>query len=211
MIERLQYITQDYDQGSHSLLCLEACQAGVKWVQLRMKNVSDDEYLKVARLCRKITSDHEAILIINDRLDIALEVGADGVHLGQTDMSTAEARGKVPEGFIIGGTANTLEQIIEHHENGVDYVGVGPNRFTSTKDNLSPILGLEGYQTLINQLEERNIPIPVIAIGGILEEDIAPLRENGVYGVAIAGLITTSIEKKELIEALQKQLNYATA
>lgn len=211
MIDQLQYITQDYDQASHSLLCLEACQAGVKWVQLRMKNASDEEYLKIARLCRKITADHGAKLIINDNLNIALEVGADGVHLGQTDMNTREARGKAPEGFIIGGTANTLEQIIDHFNNGVDYVGVGPYRFTPTKDNLSPVLGREGYEEIIKELANKNIDLPVIAIGGITEDDVEILRKTGVHGIAISGLITKSLEKKELVEVLQKQLNYATA
>jgi len=210
MIDRLQYITQDHEI-SHEDLCREACEAGVNWVQLRMKNASDATYEATAKACREITRTYNAKLIINDRLDLALACGADGVHLGLEDLDTGEARKQVPEGFIIGGTANTFEQIQHHYNNGVDYVGVGPFRFTITKNKLSPILGLEGYREILGKMKDANIQLPLIAIGGILTNDVSELIQTKVHGIAISGLITNASDKTTLVKELINSLRYATA
>lgn len=209
-MENLQYITQDHEHIPHDTLCYQACEAGVKWVQLRMKNASSESFLEMAKSCREITRKFGAKLIINDNLEIALASEADGVHLGQEDMSTLAARKQTPEGFIIGGTANTLEEIVRHAENGVDYVGVGPFRFTTTKDALSPVLGLEGYREIIRELNLKNITVPIIAIGGIQTDDVPSILESGVYGIAVSGLITNETNKHDLIVQLNKHLQYAT-
>ena len=211
MIERLHYITQSNPKQSHAGLCREACIAGAKWIQLRMKGVSEEEYLEEANRCREITFEYTAKLIINDNMDVALQCGADGVHLGQHDIGTAEARTRVPEGFIIGGTANTVEQIAEHIENGVDYVGVGPYRFTETKKNLSPILGEQGYIAILEDLKSRGMEVPLIAIGGIEIKDIDALMNCGVHGIAVSGLITRAENKTKVVNEITKRLNYANA
>lgn len=209
-MEKLQYITQDHDQLPHDTLCLQACEAGVKWIQLRMKNANSDEFLETAKTCREITRKFGAKLIINDNLEIALASNADGVHLGQKDLSTLAARKQTPDNFIIGGTANTLEEILEHAANGVDYVGVGPFRFTTTKEALSPVLGLEGYLEISQELNLQNVNVPVIAIGGIQTGDVASIMETGVHGIAVSGLITHESNKHDLILTLNKHLHYAT-
>lgn len=210
MIGHIQYITQDHPTLSHNDLCLQACDAGVNWVQLRMKNVPPEVLLETAHNCREITRRFGAKLIINDHLEIALSSNADGVHLGQQDQSTHAARQRVPSGFIIGGTANTLDEIITHVRNGVDYVGVGPYRFTTTKKALSPLLGLDGYREIIQGLKANEIDIPVIAIGGIEVADVNQIIGTGVYGIAVSGLISLAEDKYEIIQTLNKQLHHAT-
>ncbi|EDM45648.1 thiamine-phosphate pyrophosphorylase [unidentified eubacterium SCB49] len=201
MKKQLQYITQNHPTKSHETLCLEFCEAGGKWVQLRMKNVSDSVLLATAKACRKITTDYGATLIINDRLDIALKVNADGVHLGQEDLSTALARENTPKDFIIGGTANTCVEVIHHYNNGVDYVGVGPFRYTKTKKQLSPVLGIHGYRSILVDLKKAKIEIPLVAIGGIVTTDFSDLHNINIHSIAVSGLITLSENKQKSITA----------
>ena len=115
---------------------------------------------------------------------------ADGVHLGKQDMPPAEARALLGPGFIIGGTANTFADIERLAVAGVDYIGLGPFRFTTTKQNLSPVLGLAGYADLLAQCRAAAINIPLIGIGGITLPDVAPLLGLGLHGVAVASAIT---------------------
>ncbi len=209
MISKLHYITQDVEGKTHAQLAEKACIAGVTWVQLRVKNKPYAEWKAIAidtlAVCRK----HHAKLIINDNVELAKEIHADGVHLGKEDISTAEARKLLGSNFIIGGTANTFEDIKMHAPN-VDYIGLGPFRFTSTKKKLSPILGIEGYAQIINKCRANNIAIPIIAIGGITSNDVLALLNAGVYGIAIASAITFSKDKKETIKEFLSQLEHNT-
>lgn len=206
MIEQLQYISQGATSEDHLSNIEDALKSGVKWVQLRMKDCTYIEYLETAQKAKQLTDSFNAKLIINDNVPIALEVNADGVHLGQDDMRIEDARKLVGKHMIIGGTANTLNQVIEHKNGGANYVGVGPFRFTSTKKKLSPILGLEGYHQLIQGLKENQIEIPVIAIGGIELEDITEIKNQGVHGIAVSGLITTAEDKSTLVAQIDKEL-----
>lgn len=190
MWPRLQYITQDHAKMSHSELCLRACQSGIQWIQLRMKNVSQERLLEQAEKCRKITNEYKVCLIINDNVNVAQKVNADGVHLGKQDMSVGQARNILGQGKIIGGTANTLEDIKELYKEGANYLGLGPYKFTRTKKNLSNLLGLKGFQEIIYALKEKNAGIPIYAIGGITDDDLRPLLGIGITGVAISGYIT---------------------
>jgi thiamine-phosphate pyrophosphorylase len=134
----------------------------------------------------------DAKLIINDNVTLAHEILADGVHLGKTDMKPDEARSILGENFIIGGTANTFDDIYFLQSEEVDYIGLGPFRFTTTKEKLSPILGIEGYERIIKKCREENVSIPIIAIGGIKSEDVRELIKVGVYGVAVSSAINLS-------------------
>lgn len=170
-----------------------ACRAGIRWVQLRMKLASDEEMLEAARAAKKICSEWGCKLVVNDRVEVALDADADGVHLGKEDMPVSEARRLLGKGKMIGGTANTIEDIREHWRQGADYIGLGPYRFTTTKKNLSPILGLEGYRRIMGQVKAEGIGLPVVAIGGIGMEDAAPLYEAGVQGIAFSGMLIKMI------------------
>ena len=189
MIARLQYITQDIESVSHQELATLACSAGVDWVQLRVKNKSYNEWLNIALKTEMICRKYHAKFIVNDNVGIAKAVKADGVHLGKTDMNPREARQELGSNVIIGGTANSFEDIQTLINTGVDYIGLGPFRFTSTKENLSPILGIEGYKNIIAECKKNGIRIPIIAIGGIKIEDVKPLMESGVYGIAVSSAI----------------------
>jgi thiamine-phosphate pyrophosphorylase len=206
MISKLQYITQDMPGKTHSQLAEEACAGGIDWVQLRLKNKTDEEIKKIAIETQNVCIKNNARLIINDNVALAKEIGADGVHLGKQDMHPVQARKILGDSFIIGGTANTFEDIKMLAEAGVDYIGLGPFRFTSTKEKLSPIVGIEGYKTIIAQCEAENIRIPVIAIGGINAGDVSEILETGIYGVAVASVISFSENKSQTIKDFKEIL-----
>jgi thiamine-phosphate pyrophosphorylase len=188
LISNLHYITTTAQAAEL------ACRGGVRWVQLRVKNLPAAEWrqraLEVQAVCRR----HGATLIINDNPALALAIGADGVHLGQQDMPPAEARALLGPGFIIGGTANTFADIERLAAAGVDYIGLGPFRFTTTKEKLSPILGLVGYAELLAQCRAAGLAVPIVGIGGVALADVAALLATGLHGVAVSGAIGRAAE-----------------
>lgn len=189
MLEKIQYISQGNSPEQQLANISKALDAGCKWIQLRYKNKSIEEVRTLAKMVQKICKAYDAIFIINDHVQVASEINADGVHLGLDDISVMEAR-KLFKNKIIGGTANTLEDVLQRVNENCDYIGLGPFRFTTTKEKLSTILGIEGYQEILKELKNRNIDIPIYAIGGIEIEDFEKLKQAGVYGVAVSGLIT---------------------
>ena len=185
-ISNLQFITTSAAQAEL------ACAGGVRWVQLRLKNTPYAEWKQRALEVQQVCQRYGATLIINDNPQLALEIGSDGVHLGKEDMSPTEARNILGPDFIIGGTANTFADIERLAAVGVEYIGLGPFRFTSTKEKISPILGLDGYDALLGQCRAAGIITPIIGIGGITLADVAPLVATGLYGVAVSGAISAS-------------------
>ena len=185
----LQFITHETEQFSYREGAFMALEAGCKWIQLRMKDVAVETVRQLAEELKKACENHHALLIIDDYVEVAREVKADGVHLGKNDMPIEEARKLLGEGFIIGGTANTFEDVKRHYEAGADYLGIGPFRFTTTKKNLSPVLGLEGYRNIKQQMIEADIILPAVAIGGITVEDIPAILATGIEGIAMSGAI----------------------
>lgn len=192
-LPKLHYVSQSKEGLTHLEAIENACQAGCKWVQLRMKEVSFEVYLETAIAAKKICQNYGAKLSINDNVQVALESGADGLHLGKEDMTPSKARTIVGD-LIIGGTANTWEDVLRLSKEPIDYIGLGPLRYTSTKANLSPILGLEGYQIILDQMKAAEIDLPVYAIGGITLDDIGPILKTGVHGIAVSGLITNAVD-----------------
>jgi thiamine-phosphate pyrophosphorylase len=205
-VSRLHYITQDIGNATHVALVEDACKAGLDWIQLRLKNKSYEEWKIIAEEALAICRKYNAKLIINDNVALAKEINADGVHLGKQDMSVSKAREILGLDFIIGGTANTFEDVKLHAASGADYIGLGPFRFTSTKQNLSPILGLDRYQIISNLCKQENIHIPIIAIGGIVASDVESILNTGVYGVAAASAITHSENKIETVKEFMNKL-----
>jgi len=210
MISRLHYITQSISERSHAQLAEEACLAGVNWIQLRVKNKPCSEWKEIALETLDVCRKYGAKLIINDSMTLAKDIGADGVHLGKKDLSTAEARKILGRDFIIGGSANIFEDIRMHADAGVDYIGLGPFRFTNTKEKLSPILGLEGYRRIMEQCKGAGIHTPVIAIGGILPDDVPSILEAGLYGVAVSGAITLAGNKSAVVSQFAAALDSVT-
>lgn len=195
-----------------------ALEGGCKWVQLRVKSpdlITDEakaEFmaslkamaLEAQRMCR----EHGATFIIDDNVALVKEIGADGVHLGKKDMPINEARRILGKDFIIGGTANTFEDVKAHYEAGADYIGCGPFRFTTTKQGLSPILGLEGYRSIVSRMRAEGIDLPIVAIGGITKKDIPEIMQTGVTGIALSGTILNAenpvAETRRIIETINK-------
>lgn len=206
MISNLHYISQQTAAMGHTENIQSACDAGCDWIQLRIKHAAPEDIMPIALAAKKICEQYKARLIINDYPHIAKAVAAYGVHVGKNDMTVAAAREITGPGFIIGGTANTLADILQHVKDDASYVGLGPYRFTTTKQNLSPILGLEGIARIIQQLKEQGISIPVVAIGGILADDIPALQAAGVHGVAVSGLITQAVNRQQIVQNIFESL-----
>ena len=197
IIHRFHYLTQDLPDISHQELAEIACKNGIRWIQLRVKNKSHEEWLQIAKEVKSVCDKYQAILIINDNVVIAKEVDAHGVHLGKKDMSVAEARKILGKDKIIGGTANTIVDIEHLQSAGVDYIGLGPYKFTSTKEKLNPILGLEGYSII----QQFNSTVPIIAIGGIKLEDVKSLMNTGIHGIAVSSVINLAEDKAKVISS----------
>lgn len=185
----LQFITHFTATYSYYDAARMALEGGCRWIQLRMKDSPIDEIEQEALRIQQLCKSYQATFIIDDKVELVKKLHADGVHLGKNDMPIAEARKILGSGFIIGGTANTFEDIKMHYEAGADYIGCGPFRFTTTKKNLSPVLGLEGYRSIVAQMKEEGIRLPIVAIGGITYEDIPAIMETGVTGIALSGTI----------------------
>ncbi len=206
MFNKLQYISQGNSVDEQTRNIHEALDGGCKWIQLRFKNHSPEETFALAEAVKILCEEYLANFIINDNVYLAQQIAADGVHLGLTDMSITEARSILGDTKIIGATANTFEDIQNHIKNGCDYIGLGPFRFTTTKGNLSPILGLDGYKNILTEMKNNGLTTPVYAIGGITTDDVPALIETGIYGIAVSGLITQSEHKKKTIKLLKNDL-----
>ncbi len=186
---KFQFITHFTENYSYFDSVRLALEGGCRWIQLRMKDASVEEIEKEALRIQPLCKKYGAIFILDDQVELAKKIHADGVHLGKLDMPIAKARELMGKDFIIGGTANTFDDVKAHYEAGADYIGCGPFRFTSTKKNLSPILGTEGYRNIISRMKEAHIDLPIVAIGGITYDDIPAVMETGVTGIALSGAI----------------------
>lgn len=185
----LQFITHYTGRYTYFDSARMALEGGCRWIQLRMKEATEEEVEKEAIRVQDLCRQYGATFIIDDHVALAKKLHADGVHLGKKDMPIAEARKLLGKDFIIGGTANTFEDVQMHYAAGADYIGCGPFRFTTTKKNLSPVLGLEGYRNIVSRMKEAGINLPIVAIGGIAFEDIPVIMQTGVSGIALSGSI----------------------
>ena len=211
---RLQFITHCTERYSYVDSARIALEGGCRWIQLRMKDADESLLEETAHIVQKMCKDYGATFIIDDNVHLVKKIKADGVHLGKNDMPIAEARKILGDDFIIGGTVNCFEDILKIMRNTqigtstssvtennslsstaksqkpqANYFGCGPFRFTSTKKNLAPILGLEGYENIISDMKRNNIDIPLVAIGGIAKDDISDILKTGVDGIALSGSV----------------------
>lgn len=204
MLQFISHYTEKYTYLDSVKIALDG---GCKWVQLRIKDSTDAEVLPIAVEAQKLCRDAGATFIIDDRVELVKQIGADGVHLGLGDMPITEARKILGEKFIIGGTANTFENVKAHYQASANYVGCGPFRFTTTKKKLSPVLGLEGYRSIVSKMKEQGIDIPIVAIGGITAEDIPQIMQTGVTGIALSGTVLRAedpvAEMRRIIELIE--------
>tara|TARA_B100000795_G_C22803739_1_gene443468 strand:+ start:3219 stop:3860 length:642 start_codon:yes stop_codon:yes gene_type:complete len=191
MIPKLHYISQGISPKEHLENIQKACSAGAELVQLRLKNISEKKYLKLAKEAREITSYFQTRLIINDHFKIAREVKADGVHLGKTDACPIAARKHLYTWQIIGGTANTLQDCETLISKQVDYISLSPFRLLTTKDNSQSVLGLNGYTAITEALKTET---PIIGFGDITTKDVTNILKTGVSGIAVSEEITKDFD-----------------
>ena len=233
---RLQFITHCTERYSYVDSARIALEGGCRWIQLRMKDTDESLMEETALIVQKMCGDYGATFIIDDNVHLVKKIKADGVHLGKNDMPIAEAREILGDDFIIGGTVNTFNDIFkiirntqvgtstssvtnrqQTTDNGQqsfvmpDYFGCGPFRFTSTKKNLAPILGLDGYENIISNMKRNNINIPLVAIGGITKDDISDILKTGVDGIALSGSVLKAEnpvgEMKSIVEIFKSFQN----
>ena len=201
MFKAIHYISQG-DTPQEQLYHIAAVlDAGQSWIQFRFKDTLSSIRWTTAEQVKLLCESYKATLIINDHVDLALALDADGVHLGLTDLSIAEARALLPN-KIIGGTANTLQDVQQRHREGCTYIGLGPLRYTTTKKNLSPLLGFEGYRTILDQLTREEKSTPIVAIGGIELGDLAALEQLGLSGIAISSLLHQTQHPQQVLQQL---------
>ena len=199
---RVQYISHETERFSQVLGIEQALMGGCRWIQLRMKGASTERIIATGREVAQLCHHYGAVLIVDDHVDVVGAIGADGVHLGRHDMSPVMARKLLGNNSIIGGTANTIDDVRRLAEAGVDYIGCGPYRYTTTKSNLSPILGAEGYHSITHLMRQEGISIPMVAIGGIEPDDIPLLLDSGVQGVAVSGTVLRAKYPKEQMKLI---------
>ena len=215
----LQFITHYTERYSYIDSARIALEGGCRWIQLRMKDADETLLEETALIVQKMCKEYDATFIIDDNVHLCKKIKADGVHLGKNDMPIAEARKILGDDFIIGATVNTFDDVLLCQQSTVngqqtlspfpspapvpDYFGCGPFRFTSTKKNLAPILGLDGYREIMKKMKENNIDIPLVAIGGITKDDVPELMKTGIDGIAISGSILRAENPVETMYNLQ--------
>ena len=216
----LQFITHYTDRIGYLDSVRIALAGGCRWVQLRMKDATTDEMRPVALEAQRLCREAGATFVIDDNVELVREIGADGVHLGKNDMPVDEARQLLGPDFVIGGTANTYEDVVMHHGRGADYIGCGPFRFTTTKERLSPVLGLEGYKDIVGRMRAARLStpatsplramngglLPIVAIGGITADDIPSIMQTGVTGIALSGTVLRAADPVEEMRRLIKMI-----
>lgn len=185
-IGRLHVITDTtvQDRYSHAELALLAVRGGADTIQYRSKCGDVRRMIAEAAEVRDVCRAANVLFVVNDRVDVCLAIGADGVHLGREDMPLVAARRVLGAGFVVGGTVRNAAQLAEAARDGADYVGLGPVFATRTKEVAHAALGTEGVAAAA-----RGATIPVIAIAGIAVADLAPLLRAGAYGVAVIGAV----------------------
>jgi len=203
-LEKVQFITHSNSNIDYFQSAVLALKGGLRFIQLRMKDSNREELISTGKRIKEECDKYNSLFILDDHVELVNEIGANGVHLGKEDMPIKEARKILGKDKIIGGTANNFEDIVKHYNDGADYIGLGPLRYTNTKKKLSPILGFEGYREIIEKCKTQGIDIPIYAIGGIRIEDIEGLKRIGVFGIAISSLILESEDSETTINEINK-------
>ena len=205
-MNKLQFISQGETAEQQLKGIKTVLDGGGKWIQLRYKNASLTDIHNLGLRVKKLCEAYDATFIINDHIRIAINLDADGIHLGLEDAPVKEARQLLGPNKIIGGTANTWQDVLKRIEEKVDYIGLGPLRFTQTKERLSPILGLEGYQNILSQKMAKGNNTPIYAIGSVVAEDIPDLLSFGVYGIAVSSALLEKPDAAPIIQTINEKL-----
>lgn len=188
----LQFITNTKAKTPVTEQIFAVIEGGCRWVQIRMKDASDEEIKKVVDTVIPKCIETSTFLLLNDRVELAKELNVGGVHLGKEDMPASKARMILGAAAVIGVTANTFADVTAVSKLDIDYYGIGPFAETTTKEKLAPVLGIDGIRDICYEMEKEKIEIPRVAVGGITLDDLLPLLEAGVNGVAVSGAIANA-------------------
>jgi thiamine-phosphate pyrophosphorylase len=199
-IEKLHFITHDLPHYPHLEQVQVACEAGAKWIQYRCLTKSDEELLKDIHSIATVCDDWGATLIVTDHIHLKDQADIQGFHIEDMNADFISIRKELGDNYTLGGSSNTVENLLRLAKEGVDYAGFGPFKLTTTKPNNSPLLGVEGYINAITLLKETNIDLPILAVGGITLADVEVLMASGIYGIAASSAINQS---ENLYEAYQ--------
>lgn len=187
---------------SHVELTRLAIAGGADTIQFRQKTGATREMIEIARHLKQICTDAGAAFIVNDRVDVAIAAGADGVHLGQDDFPIPLARKLLGRSRIIGGSAATLEEAQKCLSEEVDYIGFGPVYPTASKEDAGPVSGI----SLLKQVIET-IPLPIIAIGGVTAENTPEVMRTGAHGIAVISAVCCQENPEQATLSLYQALH----
>jgi thiamine-phosphate pyrophosphorylase len=202
-ISKFHYLTQDLLHRSHVEQVQIACQAGANWIQYRCLTKADDELIDEINEIAVICDDWGATLILTNHYELLDRVDAQGVHIEDFDADLIAIRKHISDEKTLGASAINIERLLEvQNTRVVDYCGYGPFAHTDTKPNDYPLLGFQGYR----ELQKHLIEIPVIAVGGIQLNDVEPLLETGVYGIAVSGAINLSTDPGQVLKEFYRKI-----
>ncbi|MCH5240228.1 MAG: thiamine phosphate synthase [Muribaculaceae bacterium] len=205
----LQFITNTKSKTSVIDQILGVIEGGCRWIQIRMKEASDEEIKKVVDAVKQKCIETGSFLLLNDRVELAKELNVGGVHLGKEDMPASKARMILGPAAVIGVTANTFADVAAVSKLDIDYYGIGPYAYTETKEKLAPVLGIDGIRDISYEMSKNEILIPHVAVGGVKLDDVRMLLEvGGVNGVAVSSAIADAEDivaaTKEFLKVLPK-------
>lgn len=207
---RLMFITHPNSQNSLQEQLEGYVDGGGRLLQIRLKGVPKDELRRVVERVVSVMDNLGGSVIVNDNWEVALATGAWGVHIGQKDGDPYKVRKAIGDRMALGVTVNTAQQLIALKDAPIDYVGLGPLRFTRTKENLASILGLEGIRQVVTQARQEGVTHPIFVIGGVESIDVRPLLSLGVHGVAVSGSIASATDPafatQKFLESIEKIL-----
>lgn len=206
-ISKFHYLTQDLPHRSHIEQVEIACQSGANWIQYRCLTKNDKVLIQEIHAIASICDDWGTTLILTDHYHLLDQVDAQGVHIEDMDADFSAIREAIGDEKTLGASANTLSDIQRIADSEVvDYIGFGPFAFTKTKPNDYPLLGILGYRETVQKMQELNIDIPLIGVGGINLNDCDHLLETGIYGIAVSAAINLSDSPGILIKDFYKKI-----
>lgn len=206
-ISRFHYLTQDLPNRSHAEQVQIACEAGANWIQYRCLSKPDDEMIPEIHHVAAICDDWGATLILTDHYHLLDQVDAQGVHLEDMQADFLAIRQIITDEKTLGASANSFADIQRIALSGVvDYAGCGPFGITQTKPNDYPLLGVEGYRQIVDKMEEFQIDLPLLAVGGVTLEDIDALLRSGIYGIAVSAAVNKAEDPAKAFREIYKKI-----
>ncbi len=199
-IEKFQYITHDIPHLSHIEQAQQACEAGAKWIQYRCLSKTDEELLQDINAIAEICDDWGSTLIVTDHVHLNGKADIQGFHIEDMDADFIALRKLVGNDITLGGSANTIENLIRLANESADYAGYGPYAVSETKANNYALIDIEAYNHTVKELQNKAIELPVLAVGGIKIYDVEALMQTGIYGIAVSGAVNFA---DDFIEAYQ--------